>query len=180
MKIFLNNKVYVSKHDIAFLLREQLDIPMPVIYEIDNDILEQCDEYNLYLKHEFAEFTSKEAKEYFKALPFIINYDEYKDTSVDELMRKKCFYYTMKKMFEGTFPTLSYGDVNGIRNCELAIDTYSHLIMSYDELIKYKNGAINIKLPKKDTARDIKHKKFLYTMFASGRSGMNNEKISRR
>ena len=154
-------------------------MPRAVIYEIDNETLEGCDEYNLYLRHEFTEFTTNEAKEYFKAIPFILDYNEFKDKDIEYLMRKKSFYYTMKKMFEGTFPTLSCGDVNGIRNCELAIDTYSHIIMGYEELIKYKKGLINVKLPKKDSVKDIKHKKFLYNMFTSGRSGMNHEKISR-
>ena len=183
MKIFTKNKVYVSRHDIVFILKERIPISYEVFKEIDHETLKNCDEFGAYSSHEFVEFTTDEAREYFRTLPFILDYDKLKDLDIATLTSIKKLYYRYKKLFEDSFPNLIF-DRASIETYEFEIEIFGHLVLSYDEIIKYKQGILKIKMPKNYTVYDDnvdpKYAYFLRKMINYNKHEENHEKIYTR
>ena len=72
MKVFVNNKVYVQKKDLQFLLREcdGISIAPGIINEVLDDIFIVNDNN----KHEFIKFSNVEDVDFFKNCDWIIDY----------------------------------------------------------------------------------------------------------
>jgi hypothetical protein len=172
MKVFVNNKVYISNHDIKFLLREHYAMPLIVLLEIDDRFVEDYDKLLRSKIHDFMSFTSEEAKEYFKGLDFIIDYNEFKDKSVDELRFEQKINEINKKRIENTLPTLSGYSV---QEAELKLAKYGHIIYSFGELINYKKGTLRFNIPRQYSKNDIKRLKFVCSMFNNGKNSRSHE-----
>ena len=177
MKIFLNNKVYVSYHDIKFLLREHYAMPLSVLLEIDDVFVNNYDKMLGSKIHNFMAFNCEAAEEYFKNLDFIINYNELKDKTLEELKFEQKIYEILKKYTESTYPTLSG---NNVRDAEAKLARYGHIVYSLSELINYKEGTLKLNMPYKYSKSDIKRLNFLCDMFSNGRNSEEHEKIYKR
>lgn len=167
MKVFVNNKVYVSNHDIKFLLREHYAMPLGVLLEIDDKFVEDYDKLLGSKIHNFMSFNSEGAEEYFKSLDFIIDYNEFKDKSVDELRFEQKINEINKKHIENTLPKLSG---NNVQEAEMKLAKYGHIIYSLGELINYKEGTIRFTIPRQYSKNDIKRLNFVCNMFDNGRN----------
>lgn len=167
MKVFINNKVYISNHDIKFLLREHYAMPLSVLLEIDDRFVEDYDKLLESKIHDFMSFTSKEAEEYFKGLDFIIDYNEFKDKTVDELKFEQKICEINKMRIENTSPTLSGYNV---QEAKLKLAKYEHIIYSFGELINYKEGTLRFNIPRQYSKNDIKRLNFVCTMFNNGKN----------
>ena len=88
MKIIRGNKVYVQNIDIVNLMPalSELQIPFPgeVISKIFGNYF-MCNSNNQY---EFREYNGEEMVKFFNGLDYIINYDEFKDLSEEEIIIK--------------------------------------------------------------------------------------------
>jgi len=85
MKIILKNKVYVQRCDLINLayIVSMLSIPCPCdIFEKLYGPIFICDGTN---KYEFLEFKGSEAVEFFRSLDYIVDYDELKTKSDEDL-----------------------------------------------------------------------------------------------
>jgi len=84
MKLFRNNRVYVQMNDVMFAMSHSDSVPGVVVNQIFKGIVIVTNDN----KMDFVNFDDKTAINYFKSLDFIVNYDDYKDLSIEELDAK--------------------------------------------------------------------------------------------
>lgn len=84
MKLFRNNKVYVQMNDVMFAMNHSNAIPAVIINQIFKDVVIVTSENRM----DFVSFDDKAAIDYFRKLDFIVNYDDYKNLSIEELDAK--------------------------------------------------------------------------------------------
>jgi hypothetical protein len=84
MKLFRNNKVYVQMNDVMFAMNHSNAIPAVIVNQIFKDVVIVTNENRM----DFVSFDDKVAIDYFRKLDFIVNYDDYKDLSIEELDAK--------------------------------------------------------------------------------------------
>ena len=106
-----------------------------------------------------------------------------KDLDIATLTSIKKLYYRYKRLFEDSFPNLIF-DRTSIETYEFEIEIFGHLVLSYDEIIKYKQGILKIKMPKNYTVYDDnvdpKYAYFLRKMINYNKHEENHEKIYTR
>lgn len=87
MKIITNNAVYVQKNDLIHITKFTEEMPVSVFMKMYGDGQKMhvtiVDDRNRY---EFVKFDQKHEIEYFEKLDWIVNWDEVKDLSEDEVM----------------------------------------------------------------------------------------------
>jgi hypothetical protein len=84
MKLFRNNKVYVQMNDVMFAMNHSNSIPAVIINQIFTDVVIVNNDNRM----DFVNFDDKSAIDYFKKLDYIVDYDEHKDLSIEELDAK--------------------------------------------------------------------------------------------
>lgn len=85
MKIITENKAYVQLNDLACLCDSDLPVPVSVLKTIVGDTGLTITDKNRY---KCMEFSSKEEVEFFKNQKWIIDYNEVKDKSEEELNKQ--------------------------------------------------------------------------------------------
>lgn len=84
MKIFKDNIVYVQLEDLNYIIKKELDFPKNLIPKTIEQGYVFIDEKNQY---NFIGYNEKNIVEYFKNLELIVDYDNIKNLSADELNR---------------------------------------------------------------------------------------------
>ena len=82
MKIIRNDKVYVQKNDLALLNRSDESIPAIVYYKMFEGGMMIVGDFN---RDEFVEYNAAGAIDFFKNATWILDYDEVKDLTEEEL-----------------------------------------------------------------------------------------------
>lgn len=83
VKIITNNAAYVQKNDLAYLIHSDLPVPADILINTVGDgSFIVCDDN----RYDFIEFKEKEAIIFFKSLDWIVDYNEVKDLSDEEIM----------------------------------------------------------------------------------------------
>lgn len=144
MKVFRNNKIYVQKNDIMFAFNHSNSIPSVIINQFFKGIVIVDDNNRM----DFVSFEDKAAIDYFSKLDYIINYDDYKNLTVEELDEK------LKVLIE-TIDTIATKHNNLSRekrakNYSLVKDECEKLeyVINYlDEIIKIKLGTNHMDIP---------------------------------
>lgn len=150
MKIIINDCVYVQRIDISNLFRENLSLPNSVYikyFEEDNEIF-GSDTYNMY---DFIKFDDLDSISYFKQMDCIVDYNDIKDLSAEEIMKLG------KSIAEKS-------DIIGRKINSAPNDSDKNMIMYYKLLnfkirslcdaYKLKTGSIKIKSPKEINKSD--------------------------
>ncbi len=102
MKVYIQNTLYIQKKDLSYLLKLNLDIPKVLkdnLKRIDlseeNITLDREEKFKQTTKPELYEedkdyirFTSQAEINYYTNFPWIVDYDEYKDLTLEELMEE--------------------------------------------------------------------------------------------
>lgn len=83
MKVLKDNKIYVQKNDMAYLNSSGLNIPTSIFMKVFGQGITIIDNSNRY---EFIEFTKPEEVEFFKAIDWIVDYNDVKNLSEEELI----------------------------------------------------------------------------------------------
>ena len=81
MKIFTDDVVYVQKNDIMYLSNLNIDIPFSIYYKLYSNPT-KIDDSN---KYEFIKYDTEEEIETFKRLDWIIDYNDVKDLTIEQL-----------------------------------------------------------------------------------------------
>lgn len=165
MKIITNEKVYVQRNDISTLLHFSNTLPNEVVNEVFSDVF-IC---TLNNRHEFMEFSNPNTIEYFKKLDYILDYDEVKDLSVEDLNK---LYLSVDKEISNLlieFENLSteeqekkyayYVNIINLKNYKLS---------SINDYTLYKKGKLKIKMPaatKMSISKEEKTKKRIRSIF---------------
>ena len=83
MKILKDNKMYVQKNDMAHLNSSGLSIPASIFMQVYGKGITIIDDSNRY---EFIEFSKPEDIEFFKGIDWIVDYNEVKDLTEEQLI----------------------------------------------------------------------------------------------
>lgn len=146
MKVFINNKVYVQKCDLVYILKGAAGTSFPIsIIDIFGSTVKPFDEAS----NDFVEFSSKEEKDFFKKCDWIVDYDFFKDMSDDDIVNYRSQLIEEKVKMVKEYNNLA--DKIGERllyKKYINIELMEHKIWSVNEVRQYKNGNANFELPK--------------------------------
>lgn len=145
MKIFRDNCVYVQLEDINYIINRNISCPRNLIHRTIEQGYVFIDEKN---KYNFIGYNEKNIVDFFKGLDFIINYDEIKDLTNEEL-NDSCQNYINDK--EALLEEYNYMSPANKRNIEDIISHINDLEYKYYQISKfllYKKGNDNLVLPK--------------------------------
>lgn len=84
MKIITNDSAYVQKNDISYLNLSDLPIPASIFMKVFGNGVTIINDSNRY---DFVKFDEESEIEYFKDLDWMIDYNEVKDLSEDEIIK---------------------------------------------------------------------------------------------
>lgn len=148
MKIYINNKVYVSKKDILFILNHDHDLPASIV----SDIYFQNNNQQQFIitdenQNDFLSFDSDEAKDYFRQADYILNFGSYAKYDLDYLYRLIDVLTTHRIQLLDAYTELSESDKianMGLRN---QIDNLHTFMVGLKDLIEIKENKSRIILP---------------------------------
>ena len=84
MKIITNDSAYVQKNDISYLNSSDLPIPASIFMKVFGNGVTIINDSNRY---DFVKFDEESEIEYFKDLDWMIDYNQVKDLSEDEMIK---------------------------------------------------------------------------------------------
>ncbi len=137
MKIVTNNSAFVQKNDLAYLDQSDLAIPASIYRKILNLII---DDHNRY---DFATFTASKEIEFFKSIDWMVDYNEIKDLSEQEIMILIQNALEKKNRIIQKFNSMETKNRDMVLQCELL----DFKIYSLRDALWFKQGYIKIKLP---------------------------------
>lgn len=167
MKIFTDNAVYVQKNDIDYLGQTYLEIPVPK-KNFDSIV----DDSNRY---EFVEFNAPEEIQFFREMDCIIDYNEVKDLSEEEIIKLKESVRNEHETIITRYNSLPVEerikDYKIITQCDLL----EFKFYSLRDFLWLKQGDLKMKLPEEvDSPTKLKeekeNKKLSNTMFNNSKN----------
>lgn len=144
MKIITNDAAYVQKNDIAYLNQTDLDIPASIYLKACETGTFIVDDSNRY---EFIRFNKSDEIQFFKNQDWILDYNQVKDMTEDELIEYGEKIITQYNELAETFNALS--EQERIQNTELDMrcDLLGFQIFSLHDFIFYRKGLLEMQLP---------------------------------
>lgn len=159
MKLYRNNKVYVNYKDLLFLINAGFDIPKEVKkdFPISYDFV---DEYDFY------EFSSDEAKSFFRVLEWIPEYNRFQNKDINYL--QNYFIKNLQeihKIYNRYCKALLKNDMEKANELRYYYSLLVYKDNSIKDIIDYKKGILKLDFPKKEKRdKDEKYRKFLMDM----------------
>lgn len=144
MKIITDNAVYVQKNDIVCLTQTDLAIPSSIFMKVFGNGIVIIDDGN---RDEFVKFEVPEEIEFFKGLDWMIDYNEVKDLSEEEIIALGQSIIEEKnsiaQRFNSMVPQEREENMNMVSQCEL-LDLKMY---SLRDVLWFKQGHIKMELP---------------------------------
>lgn len=144
MKIITNNVAYVQKNDIVCLNQTDLVIPASIFMKVFGNGIVIIDDSNRY---EFVEFDAPEEIEFFKGIDWMIDYNEVKDLSEEEIIVLGQSIAEEKnniaQRFNSMTPEERKENMNMVSQCELL----DFKMYSLRDVLWFKQGHIKMELP---------------------------------
>ena len=146
MKILINNKIYVQKNDIAYLNSTDIPIPASIFLKVYGKGVTIIDGSNRY---EFIEFSDPKEMSFFQGLDWIIDYDEVKCLSEEELIQlgQTVAAEKNRKADEFNGKSQKYRRENYERTMAEQ-ELYDFKMYSIRDMIMFKKGELDFPLPK--------------------------------
>jgi len=143
MKIITDNSVYVQRKDLKFL-NTNICIKMPetIICKIFEDSFK-----SIKSDEDFIKFEDDFDMEFLKDIDWIINYNDVKDLTEEELIELGEKVTEQKNELSNKFYSM---DINGrLKNFDIITrcDLLKYKMQSLADVIFYKRGKLDIKLP---------------------------------
>lgn len=144
MKIITNDAAYVQKNDIAYLNQTDLDIPASIYLKACETGTFIVDDSNRY---EFIRFNKSDEIQFFKNQDWILDYNQVKDMTEDELIEYGEKIITQYNELAEAFNALN--EQERIQNTELDMrcDLLGFQIFSLHDFIFYRKGLLEMQLP---------------------------------
>lgn len=148
MKIITNDEAFVQFQDLGFLQSTDLAIPASIFLKVFGKEITIIDDRTRY---NFVRFTEAEDIEYFKQLDWMVDYNETKDLSEEELIS-----LIEKTLDEMDSISNAYGLIptNQAKKRRELAKTFSLLefkFYSLRDILWYKQGHISLNLPEIET-----------------------------
>ena len=138
MKIITDDSVYVQKDDITYLDQTDLPIPESIFMKVFGNGIVIIDDSNRY---EFVKFDAPEEIEFFKGLSWMINYNEVKDLSKEEIIALAQSIVQEKNEIATKFNSMSEKEKDLVLVFVLCNDGVSHCCGTGDYItFDYSNG----------------------------------------
>ena len=144
MKIVTFNGIYVLRKDIEFLNQIELVVPASIYlkrYECDGLLPEDNDAYK------FVKFKSSREIDYISKLDWLIDYDEVKNLTEEEIKKVGCqIGYQQNELIE-KYNAMSEEEQK--RNLDMVkqIKILYYKLCMLRDILWFKKGALDIKLP---------------------------------
>ena len=145
MKIVTDKKVYVQKNDIAYLNQTDLPIPASIFMKVYGSGIVIIDDRNRY---EFVEFTAPEEIEFFKKLDWMIDYNEVKDLSEEELIKLGENLNNRYNDIAIKYNAMSQEKRKENQHLVVEHELLGFKMCSLRDIILFKRGTLKINLPK--------------------------------
>lgn len=145
MKIITENAIYVQKNDLSQLYKMDSAIPASVFLKtfFENGVV-IIDDSNRF---EFVKFNDKKDIDFFKSTDWIVDYNEVKDLSEDEIIELAHNIYDGRNQIATKFNSMSDeekdNNLDMINKCELL----DFKLASLRDVLLFKKGDLIITLP---------------------------------
>lgn len=144
MKIITDNAAYVQKNDIAYLNSSDLPIPASIFMKVFGNSATIIDDRNRY---DFVKFEDADEINFFKNIDWMIDYNEVKDKTEEELISLGQSIAAEKNDIAKKFNAMKEKDkrknMKMVLNCELL----DFKMYSLRDIIFFKRGELSITLP---------------------------------
>lgn len=144
MKIITNDAAYVQKNDIAYLNQTDLDIPASIYLKACETETFIVDDSNRY---EFIRFNKSDEIQFFKNQDWILDYNQVKDMTEDELIEYCERIITQYNELAETFNALSEQEQMQNTELDMQCDLLAFKLFSLQEFIFYRKGLLEMQLP---------------------------------
>lgn len=144
MKIITNDAAYVQKNDIAYLNQTDLDIPASIYLKACETGTFIVDDSNRY---EFIRFNKSDEIQFFKNQDWILDYNQVKDMTEDELIEYGEKIITQYNELAETFNALSEQEQMQNTELDMQCDLLAFKLFSLQEFIFYRKGLLEMQLP---------------------------------
>lgn len=152
MKIIRNGIIYVQKKDIAYLNQVMTDSKIPISTNVFDKIFGKifiCTEQD---HHEFIPYEGSELIDFFSNLDYIVNYDELKDKTNEEIELYVNELETELNNFVDEFNRMDfesrknkYAELSALRNIkELRLDDVKDILL-------FRQGYLHFDIPSEQT-----------------------------
>lgn len=155
MKIITNNSIYVQKNDIAYLNSSTLEIPASIFMKVFNKDVVIIDDSNRY---EFVEFNAPEEIEFLKNIDWIIDYNEVKNLSLEEIISLGQNIADEKNSIARHFNSMELEERKENMNMVSECENLDFKIYSLRDFLWFKQGHLNFDLPKDISSPEKKEK----------------------
>ena len=153
MKIITNDSAYVQKNDIAYLNSFDLPIPFSIFMKVFGNGVTIINDSNRY---DFVKFDEKSEIEYFKDLDWMIDYNEVKDLSEDEIIKLAESIGEEQDKIATTFNSMAEEERKNHADMVTKCDLLEFKFYSLRDILWLKQGHISIKLPENDKEKILK------------------------
>lgn len=162
MKIITDSAVYVQKNDIAYLSSSDLAIPASIFMKILDNGKFIVNDSNRY---DFIKFEEESEIEYFKGLDWIIDYNEVKDLSDEEIIELGQGIGKEREEIANTFNSMSKEEKR--KSADMITKCYllDFKFYSLRDILWFKQGHIKMKLP-----NELDKKSFIKKIFNKNRN----------
>jgi hypothetical protein len=145
MKVIYDNCVYVQKNDIAYLEASDLPIPASVFTRVFGNGITIIDDRNRY---DFVLFKEKAEIDFFKGLDWMVDYNELKNLSEEEII--KLAENTNKERDEivVTYNSMPVEERQKHGDMVTKCDLLEFKFYSLRDILWMKQGHISINIPK--------------------------------
>lgn len=145
MKIFRDDKVYVQKSDIAYLDISDASIPSQVYYIIYGKGPVIIGEFN---RLQFEEYSEKQIIDFFREIPWILDYDDVKDLTNHELGQLVEELLDQRNSIANMYNRMNEKERKRNSSMRSQCELLDYKMETIREFQMYKNGNIKMQLPK--------------------------------
>lgn len=150
MKIVTDNAVYIQNKDIIYLSRINVPVPSSLFNQIYNNDIVIIDDLN---GNGFVKLDKDSEIQFFKSLDWIVDYQNVKDLNIDDFKKLKQKIINEKNQIANQYNSMSDKERKENINIVNRFDLLEYKLQSLKEILNYKLGQLDIKMPKEVLVR---------------------------
>lgn len=144
MKIITDKAAYIQKNDLGYLNNSDIAIPASIFLKTFGNDITVIDDTNRY---EFVEYNEPNEIEFFKGIDWMIDYDEVKDLSEDEIISLGQSIADERNAIAKRFNAMSFDERKKNINMATKCDLLDFKMYSLRDILLFKRGHLKMTLP---------------------------------
>lgn len=145
MKIITDNTTYVQKNDMTYLLNTDQAIPASIFMKFFGNDAIIIDDRNRY---EFVCFDDPKEIEFFKKMDWMIDYNEVKDLSEEEIFALGKSAWSERNRLVAQYNAMTPNERSENQNIASQCELLEFKAFSLRDILWFKQGHITMELPK--------------------------------